>query len=93
MKDDHLTKHSLNKELLDEDTLRSEFYKIRKALMDFRMEMNQKFDMVLSAINRLAKQIADEKIKKVASEATFQRHERWLEEHDNRIGRLEKKIA
>ena len=79
--------------LATKDMLRWESYEIRKDVSDLKEEMNQKFNKLLSAIDGIAKQFTNGQIEKTASEATFQRHERWLEDHDNRIEHLERKTA
>ena len=49
--------------------------------------------MLLSSIDGLAKLITNDQLEKAASEATFQRYERWLEDHDSRIEHLVKKAV
>lgn len=79
--------------LATKDMLRWESYEIRKEVSDLRDEVKEKFDIVLSAIDGIAKQFTDYQIEKAASEGTFQRHERWLENHDERIEQLERTSA
>ena len=49
--------------------------------------------MLLSSIDGLAKLITNDQVEKAYFEATFRRHERWLEDHDSRIGHLETKTV
>ncbi|UCE05217.1 MAG: hypothetical protein JSW07_16580 [bacterium] len=79
--------------LLTKDMLCRESRKIRKDISDFREEINQKLDMLLSSIDGLVKLITNSQVEKAASEANFQRHEQWLEDYENLIGRLERKRA
>jgi GTP1/Obg family GTP-binding protein len=79
--------------LATKDLLRWEIHEVRKDLNDFKEETNQKLDMLLSAIDGLAKLITNGQVEKAASEATFQRHEQWLEDHERRIERIEMKSA
>lgn len=79
--------------LATKDLLRWEIHEVRKDLNDFKEQNNQKLDMLLSSIDGLAKLITNGQVEKAASEATFQPHEQWLEDHENRIGRLERKSA
>lgn len=79
--------------LATKDMLQWESHEIRKDLNDFKEEINQKLDKLLSAVDGLAKQFTNSKVEKAASEATFQRHEQWLEDHDARIEWLERKTT
>ena len=79
--------------LSTKDELRWESYEIRKDMSVFKEQTNEKLDMLLSSIDGLTKLITNDQLEKAASEATFQRHERWLEDHDSRIGHLETKTV
>lgn len=81
--------------LATKDELRWESSEIRKDLSDFKEQTNEKLDTLLSAIDGLAKLITNGQVEveKAASEATFQRHERWLEDHNIRIEHLEEKTV
>jgi chromosome segregation ATPase len=62
-------------------------------LSEFKEENRQKQDAILTAIDGLAKLITNGQVEKVATESALRRHENRLEDHEARIGVLEKKTA
>jgi hypothetical protein len=56
-----------------------------------RNDMNEKFDTVITTIDGLAGLITDGCVEKAATESALHRHEAKLDDHESRIGNLEKK--
>ena len=52
-------------------------------------ESDRKFNVLLTSIDGLTQKITDSQTEKAAAEHTFQRHERKLENHEERIEQLE----
>ena len=50
---------------------------------------DQRYNKILEILYGIAGHIKNSRIEKAASEATFQRHERKLEDHEERIEQLE----
>jgi len=87
-----VTKEELKKELskfTTKDELRFEIGELRKDMKAMDEKHDQRYNRILEFMDGIAGEISNNRIEKVASEATFQRHERKLEDHDMRIGRLE----
>ena len=62
-------------------------------IQKLRGEMNDKFNMVLTAIDGLSGQISDSRTEKAAGEHTLSGHEKNLDEHGERIMQLEQKAV
>jgi hypothetical protein len=102
MKNDHATKGDLNalrsdmnkfkKELKEEfdDRFIDLGNKIEQNSLELKKEMNEKFDTVITTLDGLAGLISNGRVDKAAAESTFRRHEAKLDEHENRIGNLER---
>jgi len=58
-----------------------------------RSDMNEKFDTVITTLDGLAGLITDGRVEKAAMESALHRHEAKLEDHERRIGNLEKKAV
>jgi uncharacterized protein YwbE len=56
-------------------------------------EMNEKFDTVITTLDGIAGLITDGRVEKAATESALHRHESKLEDHEIRIGNLEKKVV
>ena len=59
------------------------------SLLETKEDANKKFDLVMSAIDGLAKNIENHYIELKSGDSTFRRHERQLENHEDRIKVLE----
>ena len=73
--------------------LRFEMAGLRREMNDRFSDMDNKFDIVLTAIDGLASQIHDMRTEKAAGEHTFQRHETRLDDHETRIRKLEERAG
>jgi soluble cytochrome b562 len=60
---------------------------------EMKEQSRQQFDTLLTAIDGLAKLITDGQVEKVAAESALRRHDNLLEDHETRIGVLEKTAA
>ncbi len=69
--------------------LRTEVAELRSEMNGRFSNMDNKFDIVLTAIDGLASQIRDMRTEKAAGEHTFRRHETRLDDHETRISKLE----
>jgi DNA anti-recombination protein RmuC len=67
--------------------------KVEQNSLELKIEMNEKFDTVITALDGIAGLISDNRVEKAAAESTFRRHEAKLDEHENRIGNLEKRAV
>jgi hypothetical protein len=64
--------------------------KIEQNSLELKKEMNEKFDTVITTLDGLAGLISNGRVEKAAAESTFRRHETKLEDHESRIGNLER---
>jgi len=73
------------------DTLSSAVSKLQyqMSFVVTKDEFDKKLDHLLTAIDGLTQKITDSQTEKAAAEHTFQRHERKLEDHEQRIEQLE----
>lgn len=89
-------KEELNKVKKTLEIVAAQVTKNSLDIMDLKKEtgeVHKKLDVILQSVDGLARLITNGQVEKAASEATFQRHEQWLEDHENRIGRIERKSA
>jgi hypothetical protein len=64
--------------------------KVEQNSLELKNEMNEKFDTVIITLDGLAGLISNGRVEKAAAESTFRRHETKLEDHESRIGNLER---
>jgi len=99
-----LTKEEFRKELKKElkkelskyatkDDLRFEINELRKDMKEIDERHNQRYNKILEILDGIAEQITNNRVERAAMEATFQRHERKLEDHEVRILQLEQQSA
>ena len=62
---------------------------LKNEVSGLRIDMNEKFDTVITAIDGIAGLITDGRVEKAATESALHRHESKLEDHEIRIGNLE----
>ena len=93
-----LTKEEFREQLKKEysryatkDELRFEINELRKEMREANERHDQRYNKILEILDGIAKQISNSRVEKAAVEATLQRHERKLEDHQVRIERLESK--
>lgn len=89
-------KKELKKELskfATKDELRFEIGELRKDMKAMDDKHDQRYNRILEFMGGIAGEISNNRIEKAASEATFQRHERKLEDLELRIEQLESKAA
>jgi gas vesicle protein len=70
-----------------------DIHEIKTDVREFRDEMNEKFDTVLTAIDGLAGLITNGQVEKAATESALYSHERTIENQEGRIEILEKKTV
>ena len=94
--DKFLTKEDFKKELKEElsrfttkEEFRFEISLLRKEMREMDEKHDQRYDKILEILDGIAGQLANNRLEKAASEATFQLHESRLEDHEVRIQRLE----
>jgi hypothetical protein len=61
-------------------------------IIDLKTDMDDKFDTVITALDGIAGLISDGRVETAAAESTFRRHEAKLDEHEIRIGGVERKV-
>ncbi|MBC8183457.1 hypothetical protein H8E88_20385 [candidate division KSB1 bacterium] len=85
------TKDELKKLEKRMDNVSSAVSQIQYQLTFFetKEESDRKFNILLTAIDGLTQKVTDFQTEKAAGEHTFQRHERKLENHEERIEQLE----
>jgi hypothetical protein len=71
------------------DELRFEIGELRKDMKEMNAQHDQRYNKILEILDGIAGHIKNSRIEKAASEATFQRHERKLEDREVRILQLE----
>jgi hypothetical protein len=64
---------------------------LKDEVRGLRSDMNEKFDTVITTLDGLAGLITDGRVEKAATESALHRHEAKLDDHEIRIGNLEKK--
>jgi len=62
-------------------------------IKELKNDMNEKFDTVITTLDGLAGLITDGRVEKAATESALHRHEAKLDDHEIRIGNLEKKAV
>jgi len=77
----------------DVQTLAGQVAKHDANLNSLRVDLNEKFDMILQWFDKVSMQINDLRTEKAAAEHTFLRHEKRLDEHEERLSKLEAKIS
>jgi archaellum component FlaC len=58
--------------------------------IEYKEENSQKLDTILISIDGLAKLVTNGQVEKAATESALRRHDNLLEDHETRIGILEK---
>jgi len=77
----------------DIKVLKWEMGQMREEIKSLETKFDKKFDVLITAVDGIAKELMDMRTEKVATEHVLNRHETKLENHDKRIRKLELKKA
>ncbi|MCU0643957.1 MAG: hypothetical protein MUC94_06815 [bacterium] len=77
----------------DIKVLKWEMGQMREDIKSLETKFDKKFDVLITAVDGIAKELMDMRTEKVATEHVLNRHETKLENHDKRIRKLELKKA
>ena len=77
----------------DMKVLKWEMGQMREDIKSLETKFDRKFDILITAVDGIAKELSDMRTEKVATEHVLNRHETQIENHEKRIHKLELKKA
>jgi hypothetical protein len=86
------TKEELNQavaKLATKEELKWEINELRREIKQIDERHNQRYEKILVTLDGIAGLLQNGRVEKAATEATFQRHKRTLDDHEHRIEQLE----
>ncbi|MCU0644012.1 MAG: hypothetical protein MUC94_07090 [bacterium] len=86
------TKEQLNQavaKLATKEELKWEINELRREIKQIDERHNQRYEKIIVTLDGIAGLLQNGRVEKAATEASFQRHERTLDDHEHRIEQLE----
>ncbi|MCI0496387.1 hypothetical protein L0Z72_15380 [candidate division KSB1 bacterium] len=75
--------------LATKEELKWEINELRREIKQIDERHNQRYEKILVTLDGIAGLLQNGRVEKAATEATFQRHKRTLDDHEHRIEQLE----